>query len=925
MPLFVESLAPAGAPVRQTIRPGANRLRAEPGVQYRVFDDQAAMLEAAALVRRIGSSLVVEGIAPDTSVELVGFFRDCPPENPCTLAVQNFPGAATAEITPVSVPLGALQDGSFVMHAPAALATVVPVPPEAEPGGRTGLYLGLGLLGLGAAAGGGGGGSGSSPTAVGAPPDTPRLTSPRTVTSNNPLITGVGTAGSVVTVSLDLGDNGSTEVSYLTTAGADGRWSVTVGADAPSAGALPQGRLPDGQVRILARATNGAGTSAGLMSELLLVDATAPIAPVINPVAGDNTVSPAEAAAGVQVSGRAEAGTAVTINWLGLARSVSADAAGAWSTNYTTAQIAAAGNDRIVRASATDAVGNVSAESSLAVTLTTARPGPPVIAAVASDDRINRAESLASGGVQVSGQSVPGGSVQLEWGSTPARRIQADAAGNWSARYLSAELPADGATSIRAIATDSAGNTGDTATRGVLIDRVAPATPTIAAIAGNDVISRDEALAGVSIAGTAEAGTSVLIQLGNTSRTTTSNSAGVYSASFSSAEIPAAGAIAVTARASDAAGNTSSDASRPARVSTTAPATPTIAIIAGNDIINRNEANAGITVSGNSEPGTSISLTLGSMVRTLVTGGNGTFSSPFAAAELPSADGSYLVRATAVNGDGSSSAEVTRALTIDRTPPAIAIAAVTGENIISFAERTAGVTISGTVEAGASVSVTWASATRTAVGTGGTYAVTFDAASVPGSGVSAVSVVATDAAGNTSTPASVSVVVDTTATSYRGSTGADTLTLNKTGIENLVAPGANVDGRSGPDTLTFSGADITLNLLAIPSSAITSFERLNLTGTGNNTVRLTVTDVLDMASSNEFNSGNGWSGLPTAVTQRQLVIDGNAGDLVEASGGWVRQTTTVSNAGQTYVVYTSGSGGNAAMLIVDSDITRNIV
>jgi Bacterial Ig-like domain len=728
MALFIEVSDNGGNLQRKPLAAGRNRVNAEPGARFRIVDDRGAQLDSTVAVKRVNLKLVVDGLPDEIVVEVDNFFRNCTAEYSCTFSLENFRGAIATEITPLSIPIGALQDGSFVMHAPATLIQAVPVAPEAETAGRGWIYAGAGLLGLAAAGGGGGGKSGGSDaTAVSSSsPDTPTLTSAKALNSATPTLTGTGTPGSILTVTLDLGNNGSADLTYTATVAADGRWSVAVGRDTPSVNLLPGNRLPEGASQLLVRATNSAGASAGLLTETLVVDTLAPAIPVINAVTGDNSVSASEAAAGVTLSGRAEAGVVLSVSWLGLTRSVNADAAGTWSVNYTSAQIASAGTQRTVQVTASDAAGNASPVASQLVAL--------------------------------------------------------------------------------------------------------PSVPT-----SNLVINP----------------------------------------------------------------------------------------IAGNDIINRSEATAGVVVTGTTEPGSRVTVVMGTSSRAASVSTAGTYSASFANSELP-ADGSFAVRASAVNADGSVGAEATRSVSLDRIAPTVSVAAVTGDNVITFAERSAGVTVTGSAESGSTVVVSWGTASRTVSAAGGAYSAGFDAASIPASGVATVSATATDSAGN-SASSSVAVVINTIATVYRGSNGNDILLLDGSELANLATPGANINGLGGIDTFSFNGAGLSLNLLNVPATAISSFERVNLTGSGNNTLTLSVTDVLDFASSNVFNSGAGWNGLSSSVAQRQLVVDGNAGDALIATGGWTLQPGVVSNGGQAYVVYTSGTGSNAAMLIIDTDIARALL
>ena len=145
---------------------------------------------------------------------------------------------------------------------------------------------------------------------------------------------------------------------------------------------------------------------------------------------------------------------------------------------------------------------------------------------------------------------------------------------------------------------------------------------------------------------------------------------------------------------------------------------------------------------------------------------------------------------------------------------------------------------------------------------------------------------------------------------------------------------ARIDGGGGIDTIQLDGAGITLDLTLIANqggsdSRLSSIERIDITGSGANTLKLALKDVLDMAGMNSFNNANGWldgtydlggggAGDANAVTRHQLVIDGNAGDAVTTTG-WGASVGTVTNGGHTYAVYNQGS---YAQLLIDQTITR---
>ncbi|MEO5702875.1 MAG: calcium-binding protein, partial [Gammaproteobacteria bacterium] len=134
-----------------------------------------------------------------------------------------------------------------------------------------------------------------------------------------------------------------------------------------------------------------------------------------------------------------------------------------------------------------------------------------------------------------------------------------------------------------------------------------------------------------------------------------------------------------------------------------------------------------------------------------------------------------------------------------------------------------------------------------------------------------------------------------------GGGGSDILVYDATDLSGTAT--LVYDGGLDTDTLRFDGAGQLLDLTAIAFDKITGIENIALNGTGNNTLTLNVQDVLDLSG-----------------TTDQLIVLGNAGDVVNSTGqGWVAGSNVLLN-GETYASYTNGF----ASLLVDTDITRNI-
>lgn len=164
----------------------------------------------------------------------------------------------------------------------------------------------------------------------------------------------------------------------------------------------------------------------------------------------------------------------------------------------------------------------------------------------------------------------------------------------------------------------------------------------------------------------------------------------------------------------------------------------------------------------------------------------------------------------------------------------------------------------------------------------------------------------------------------------RGTTGADVLTgtdgaeslvggrgndlLNGGGGSDALIGGANndtlvwdpadhrIDGGKGFDTLRFDGADQTLDLTLLPSKVITGINMVDLTGSGDNHLRLSLQDLLQVSDN------------------AALRVAGNAGDSVEmTTTGWA-QIADQNIGGNLYDAYLHGS----VTLLIDTDITQTV-
>ncbi|MCO1836243.1 BapA prefix-like domain-containing protein [Pseudomonas aeruginosa] len=577
--------------------------------------------------------------------------------------------------------------------------------------------------------------------------------------SNGATLSGTAEPGATVTLT----DGNGNPIGQVTADGS-GNWSFT-----------PTTPLPNGTV-VNATATDASGnTSAG---SSVTVDSVAPATPVINP------------SNGTTLSGTAEPGSSVTLtdgngNPIG---QVTADGSGNWS--FTPSTPLADGT--VVNATATDPAGNTSGQGSTTVegvaptTPTvnlsngsslsgTAEPGSTVIltdgngnpiaevtadgsgnwtytpstpiangtvvnvvaqdaagnsspgASVTVDSQAPAAPVLnPSNGTTLSGTAEPGATVTLTDGNgNPIGQVTADGSGNWS---FTPGTPLANGTVVNATASDPTGNTSAPAS--TTVDSVAPAAP---------VVNPSN---GAEISGTAEPGATVTLTdgSGNPIGQVTADGSGNWSFTPST---PLADGTVVNATATDPAGNTGGQGST--TVDAIAPATPTVNLSNGSSL------------SGTAEPGSTVILTdgNGNPIAEVTADGSGNWTyTP----STPIANGT-VVNVVAQDAAGNSSPPAT--VTVDSSaPPAPVI------------NPSNGVVISGTAEAGATVTLT-------------------DAGGNP------IGQVTADGSGNWSftpgTPLANGTVIVATATDPTGNTGPQAATT----VDAVAPPAPVIDPSNG--------------------------------------------------------------------------------------------------------------------------------
>ncbi|CAO3380534.1 DUF4347 domain-containing protein [Azospirillum argentinense] len=144
-------------------------------------------------------------------------------------------------------------------------------------------------------------------------------------------------------------------------------------------------------------------------------------------------------------------------------------------------------------------------------------------------------------------------------------------------------------------------------------------------------------------------------------------------------------------------------------------AAPTVAIttVTGDNVLNAAESAVPQTVAGTTtgvEDGQTVTVALnGKTYTTTVTNNAWSLSIPSADLLALTDGASYTVTADLADVAGNAAVQATRSVSVDRTPPTLAIATVAGDNVLNAADSAAGQTVSGVangVENGRTVTVT---------------------------------------------------------------------------------------------------------------------------------------------------------------------------------------------------------------------------
>lgn len=415
----------------------------------------------------------------------------------------------------------------------------------------------------------------------------------------------------------------------------------------------------------------------------------------------------------------------------------------------------------------------------------------------------------------ISGEAEPGSTVRVTVGEEMLETTSGDD-GKWQVTFEGESFPGDGDHTVTVAVIEPDGTETTLTGPNVTIDTTPPSTDVTEGVSSTgDIINAAEFGAGTEITGTGEAGSAVEVTIQDVTRETVVTGDGTWRVTFEQGTLqPGEYDTEVTVVARDGAGNTTT-ITETLRIDTVANEVGiSTATIGGDGVVNAAELAAGVDITGSATPGSVINVTVEGVERTVTAGEAGNWTATYAQGKLPG--GTYDATITATTTDQAGNVNTTTGtIRIDTQVENFGIISQPGgaDGVMNAAEAAAGLVVTGSSEAGSTVSVQLGNATvQAVVGADGSWTASFAAAQIPaGTYTEQMIATATDAAGNTRT-LTRTVLVDTEA-------GALTIDAGRIGGDGTInaaeaQAGVVVSGTAEP------GAVVTVTMDGVTHQAV---------------------------------------------------------------------------------------------------------
>ena len=243
-------------------------------------------------------------------------------------------------------------------------------------------------------------------------------------------------------------------------------------------------QLVQGANTIDVRQTDVAGNISGVAAVTFTLDTVPPTIAITTPIAGDNIVNAAEAAAGFAINGTTSGvadGQTATIVLVNSANAVLDTytpivSGNAWSITVTSTQAQALANGSYtLKADVSDVAGNAASEASQALTVNKAALSIAITTPIASDNIVNAAEAAAGFSIQGTTTGVADGQIAtitiVNSANTVLFTFNPVVSGNaWSVTVPGSDHLPDGSYTIKADVSDGVGNQAPEASQALTVD-----------------------------------------------------------------------------------------------------------------------------------------------------------------------------------------------------------------------------------------------------------------------------------------------------------------------------------------------------------------------------------------------------------------------------------------------------------------------
>lgn len=649
---------------------------------------------------------------------------------------------------------------------------------------------------------------------------------------------------------------------------------------------------------------------------------------------------------GVKITGTGTAGATVTVKTSGgSSATTTVGEDGSWSVVVTGDDVVDGEYDLPVEVTLTDGDKTVTTTDTVRV---------DTVVNVGFDASVQEGDGMVSAAEAADGLQLFG---TVDAGSTVVVTVEGkDYTATVNGSNWTVDIPAGGfptgetSVSVSVKATDAAGNS-NTASGTVAIDTITNVSINAGTATDGMVVNFTEAADGTTLTGSAQAGASVEVVMNGTTVTVTADSNGAWSANFPASALPSGETtVPVSVTATDAVGNTAT-ATGSVQVDTlVTPLTTTNDITHGDGVINGTEANAAIQLTGQVEPGSTLSVSIQGVPGTVQVASDGSWTASWSAGALPSGEYDSEIRISATDQAGNTRT-LTEPVRIDTLVTPLTSNDVEGDDVVNATEASDGVTMTGTVEKGSTVQVQFEGTTYTAsVDTNGNWSADIPASAIrAGDYTASATITATDAAGNTRSITDTfevdTVAPDAPQLGLALDAGSTVHGFHATNVGGVEAGGYQVDAVDASGHVT--------NIAAQPDvkSSYVQYDFTAPVSDGSDLI-VTSTDAAGNASSTLFPQNDGTQVVTIdtnalanfeitsidldvvdqarltlthqqakdlAENSNEVTIYGETGDTVTIAGASAAGTTTVG--GTTFNEYTMGSGADMVTLLIEQDVS----